>query len=60
MRLIFTLSLLCVLTPHLFSQSDWFGLSPKPQGNILYSSFFYNSSYGWACGADGTIIKSTD
>ena len=41
------------------SYSQWFWQNPLPQGNNLISVYFIENN-GWAVGASGTIIKTTD
>ena len=43
-----------------FSQTAWFWLNPKPQGNNLAASFFITNTTIISAGSSGTIIKSTD
>jgi len=40
--------------------SQWVWQNPLPQGNRLYDINYINQNTGWACGEDGTIIKTTD
>lgn len=41
-------------------KSSWYWSRPTPTGNILYSVYFPDRKYGYAAGAFGTIIKTTD
>ena len=43
-----------------YTLSQWFWQNPLPTGNTLYSVDFVDSNNGWAVGAAGTIVKSTD
>jgi photosystem II stability/assembly factor-like uncharacterized protein len=38
----------------------WEWLSPLPQGNTLYDATFSDAQTGWAVGAGGTVIRTTD
>src|SRR5580765_4583217 len=42
------------------SQSEWIWSQPKPTGNMLYSVYFTDRNTGYASGALGTIMKTTD
>lgn len=39
---------------------DWYWQKPVPQGNTLYDVQFTSAANGWAVGAHGTILKTTD
>ncbi len=41
-------------------KTRWNWILPEPTGNILYSVYFTNRLTGYAAGALGTIIKTTD
>src|SRR3972149_3881386 len=41
-------------------QQEWYWQNPYPQGNDLRDVYFINSIIGWAIGAYGTVIKTTD
>ncbi|MCB2204046.1 hypothetical protein KQI65_04800 [bacterium] len=59
MRYITLIVFLCFLSPSLHAQWEW--RHPSPQGNDLWNVHFApGSSTGWAVGAAGVIIKSTD
>ncbi|HEY5499613.1 MAG TPA: YCF48-related protein [Bacteroidales bacterium] len=42
------------------AQTGWFWQNPLPQGNSLYGVEFISSTEGWAVGANGTILKTSD
>ena len=42
------------------AQQGWFWQNPIPQGNVLNSVKFTNSTTGWAVGGSGTILKTTN
>jgi photosystem II stability/assembly factor-like uncharacterized protein len=58
----FTLLLLLTLSisGNLYPQSGWFWQYPLPEGNILYSVKIVDNNTAYACGACGTIIKTTN
>ena len=41
-------------------KTGWYWIQPQPSGNILYSVYFTDCLTGFAAGAFGTIIKTTD
>lgn len=41
-------------------KTGWYWIQPQPSGNILYSVYFTDRHTGFAAGAFGTIIKTTD
>jgi photosystem II stability/assembly factor-like uncharacterized protein len=51
--------LLVFITGSAYSQT-WNWQNPYPQGNDLYAVHFWNAANGYAVGAFGTIIKTTD
>lgn len=40
--------------------AGWFWQNPRPQGNSLWCVYFIDNSIGYAVGAGGTILKTTD
>ena len=52
--------LLFVICINAYSQSSWIWQNPLPQGNNLKTVKFTSSNIGYACGFDGTIIKTTN
>jgi hypothetical protein len=59
-RRISVAALLSFLLPFsiLYAQWDW--QNPVPQGNNLNAVKFLNSSFGWAVGDYGTILRTVD
>lgn len=64
MKSLFNLFALVLLlnASNLFSQlnDNWEWMNPKPQGNTLNAIDFVNDNIGYAAGAYGTMIKTTD
>jgi photosystem II stability/assembly factor-like uncharacterized protein len=65
MKSIFFLSLSCLeifllVFPKISLCQEWEWMTPKPQGNDLYSIIFTNGTTGYAVGKNGTIIKTTN
>ena len=54
----FSLACLLIFVTSISASSQWSWQNPKPQGNILFGSFYSNDQTGWACGDGGTIIKT--
>ncbi len=52
-----TMALMASLTAQ---QSDWFWLSPWPQGNDLNSISMVSNTTAYAVGNYGTVLKTTD
>jgi len=59
MRIIIQFILVFVFISNVNSQG-WEWQNPSPQGNPLYSSWFFNPDYGFMVGDIGTIMKTTD
>ena len=59
MKSVITLTALTLLLTQM-SFSQWFWQNPLPQGNALLKVKFVSSNVGWAVGATGTILKTTD
>ena len=43
---------------NVFAGFEW--QNPKPTGNSLRSISFVSDGYGWICGLNGTLLKTTD
>ncbi|MEO8665555.1 MAG: YCF48-related protein [Ignavibacteria bacterium] len=54
------LILTIILSGESHSQNVWNWIQPVPTGNLLYSVSFPEANTGYAAGAFGTIIKTTD
>ncbi len=44
----------------LYSQTNWMWQMPKVTGNVLYDIKMYDENLGFACGTNGTIIKTSN
>jgi photosystem II stability/assembly factor-like uncharacterized protein len=60
MRFLLITFLFSVNISSIYAQSGWMWLNPRPQGNDLFSIQMINSSTGFAAGAAGTILKTTN
>ncbi|MEO8664690.1 MAG: hypothetical protein ABI462_04260, partial [Ignavibacteria bacterium] len=60
--IIIFLTLIALTSEKSYSQQpdNWEWLNPKPQGNTIHTMDFANDNIGYAAGAFGTVIKSTD
>ena len=58
-RLLIGLALIFLATTS-FAQQGWFWQNPLPQGNSLYDVHFTDANTGWAVGAEGTVLHTTD
>ncbi len=54
------LTAIIFITSFAFAQQGWFWQHPLPQGHDLYDVSFFNETEGWAVGAFGTILHTTD
>ena len=54
------LLLITLLSQTAFSQSNWFWIQPRPQGNRITSIEFADQSNGCAVGDVGTIVRTTN
>ena len=54
------LLLITLLSQTAFSQSNWFWIQPKPQGNRITSIEFADRNNGCAVGDVGTIVRTTN
>jgi photosystem II stability/assembly factor-like uncharacterized protein len=50
--------LLLIFNFKIYAQVKW--ISPSPAPGTIYTIFFVDSLYGWAAGANSTILKTTD
>ena len=55
--LTFTIIMLSIV--EIFCREDWKEMN-SPTTNVLKKVFFIDSSNGWACGSEGTIIHTSD
>lgn len=60
MKTIAAFLILFLSTSTVFSQDGWYWQNPSPQGNLLYDVCFMDESNGWAVGAYGIILYSSD
>ena len=60
MKKLYLLFFMLLLVTKVYPQDGWFWQNPLPTGNALNDVYFVDGSTGWAVGAYGTIIKTTD
>ena len=53
------ITIIILSVPKIFSQGSWEKID-SPTINLLKKVFFVDSSNGWACGSQGTIIHTSD
>src|SRR3954454_8132532 len=46
--------------PLINAEGEWVWQNPLPQGNTLQDFFFIDADNGFAVGASGTILRTTD
>jgi photosystem II stability/assembly factor-like uncharacterized protein len=59
-KFIFIYSLPLLISLPINAQEGWFWQNPLPTGNSLNEICFIDIDIGWAVGAGGTILKTTD
>lgn len=59
-KLIFTLIIILIVALRSLSQPAWVWQNPLPTGNDLNTVYFINSSTGFTCGNNGTVLRTSN